>query len=234
MNTRIENSESGFCSDIIIDDDVDMVANADEIQPQPQQDLHQVWELAKLNWDLELDEENMPCTTKDEVRRETLLTKIKSWASNHTITHMAIGDLMKVLNEEIVNINLPIDGRTVMETPRQVNIVNDSALGGSYWHYGLQTALYNALVNENTTNGMTVNLTINIDGLPLYKSSKMEFWPILVSIFEFDAIQPLIIGIYCGRGMISFDTFCHCFVLFICSIFIFYLYFLFLFNINIR
>lgn len=117
--------------------------------------VQELWEKVKANWDIELDEENMPDTTRNELRRESLLSKIKTWASNHSITHMAIGDLMKVLNEENPDINLPIDGRTVMETPRQLKITDDATLGGKYWHYGLQTALVNALTSEaiesNTT-----------------------------------------------------------------------------------
>lgn len=162
--------------------------------------VQELWEKVKANWDIELDEENMPDTTRNELRRESFLCKIKTWASNHSITHMAIGDLMKVLNEENPDINLPIDGRTVMETPRQIKITEDATLGGKYWHYGLQAALVNALTSETIESNTTIHLTINIDGLPLYNSSHIEFWPILVKIFEYDHIPPLIIGIYCGRG----------------------------------
>lgn len=163
--------------------------------------IKELWEKAKSDWEIELDEENMTNDTKDEIRGETILSKIKIWASNHSITHMAISDLMKVLNEEIPNIKLPIDGRTVMDTPRQLDIVDDIALGGKYWHYGLERALCNAISNENTCEAVEkIHVIVNIDGLPLYKSSSAEFWPILVRIVEYDHIPPLIVGIYNGRG----------------------------------
>lgn len=38
-----------------------------------------------------------------------------------------------------------------------------------------------------------------MDGLPIYKSSKDEFWPILFNIFEMPEIKPMVIGIYCGK-----------------------------------
>lgn len=107
--------------------------------------VQELWDKVKSNWEIELDAENMPNIAREEILRESMLNKIKSWASNHSITHMAISDLMKVLNEEIPNINLPIDGRTVMETPRRIHIIDDAALGGKYWHYGLGLALSNAL-----------------------------------------------------------------------------------------
>lgn len=163
--------------------------------------VEDMWEKIKSNWDIELAEDNLPETAKNEILRESILCNIKLWASKHSITHMAIRDLMKLLNEEITGIKLPTDGRTVMETPRKITIVSDDiVLGGKYWHYGLHLALHNALTNVDITNNMTINLTINIDGLPLYNSSRIEFWPILVKIGEYENIPPLIIGIFCGDG----------------------------------
>ena len=46
----------------------------------------------------------------------------------------------------------------------------------------------------------SISLNINIDGLPLYKSSKDEFWPILFNIQEAPTLQSMVIGIYCGKG----------------------------------
>lgn len=195
------------CGQPLISFEGEQYPQSDHLQNEAVQELNngekyvqELWEKFKANWNIELDEENMPDTTKNELRRESILQKIKTWASNHSITHMAISDLMKVLNEEIAEINLPIDGRTVMETPRQIKIVDDDRLGGKYWHYGLELALLNALSNEVIASDMVIHLTINIDGLPLYNSSHIEFWPILVKIFEYENIPPLIIGIYCGRG----------------------------------
>lgn len=42
----------------------------------------------------------------------------------------------------------------------------------------------------------SIELTIHIDGLPLYKSLQIEFWPILEKVFN--AIS--IIAIYCDTG----------------------------------
>jgi hypothetical protein len=38
-----------------------------------------------------------------------------------------------------------------------------------------------------------------VDGLPLFKSSSTEFWPILGLIKESSA-KPFTIGLYCGKG----------------------------------
>lgn len=41
---------------------------------------------------------------------------------------------------------------------------------------------------------------MNIDGVPIHKSSKQQFWPILCSIFEMPHLSPIICGIYLGSA----------------------------------
>lgn len=43
-------------------------------------------------------------------------------------------------------------------------------------------------------------MTIHIDGLPLFKSSTIQFWPILVDVADNPRYRPMPIGIYCGYG----------------------------------
>jgi hypothetical protein len=42
------------------------------------------------------------------------------------------------------------------------------------------------------------NLQINIDGLPLFKSTRHQFWPILGSIRNIENREPFIIGLFFG------------------------------------
>ena len=44
----------------------------------------------------------------------------------------------------------------------------------------------------------TVNLQLNIDGIPLHKSTKQQFWPILGRILDSGHSSPFIIGLFCG------------------------------------
>ena len=43
-----------------------------------------------------------------------------------------------------------------------------------------------------------VNISINIDGLSLTKSSSSQFWPILMLIDLLEISEPFIVGIYHG------------------------------------
>lgn len=43
-----------------------------------------------------------------------------------------------------------------------------------------------------------VKLNVNIYGIPLYNSSKAQFWPILVNIHDMPFKKPIVVGIFCG------------------------------------
>ncbi|XP_052889301.1 uncharacterized protein LOC128297658 [Anopheles moucheti] len=44
----------------------------------------------------------------------------------------------------------------------------------------------------------TLVLNIAIDGLPIFKSSKLQFWPILINIHEMPEVPVMKVAIYCG------------------------------------
>jgi hypothetical protein len=50
-----------------------------------------------------------------------------------------------------------------------------------------------------------LNIQINVDGLPLYKSSNVSLWPILMKIYN--VTMPFPIALYCGIGKPKLDTF---------------------------
>ena len=43
-------------------------------------------------------------------------------------------------------------------------------------------------------------MQINIDGLPLFKSSSSEFWPILCMLDQTEVKDPFVIGLCFGNG----------------------------------
>lgn len=77
-------------------------------------------------------------------------------------------------------LDVPKNIRTLMKTPKNHEIVENS--GGSYIHLGLRNMLIPYLIKQNAQlyiPSRILNIGINIDGLPIAKSSKSQLWPIL-------------------------------------------------------
>ncbi|KAF9806450.1 hypothetical protein SFRURICE_001245 [Spodoptera frugiperda] len=133
----------------------------------------------------------------DEFSKNLLFRQqIKEWAIEKNISQAALNELSKIVNNRFPGL-LPNDARTILGTVRQINIKTVGT--GEYWHNGLTVPLKNLL--EHWTNFPTeVTLNFNFDGLPIFKSSNKEFWPILCSVFERPDVEPIVIGIYFGIG----------------------------------
>ncbi|CAH0405510.1 unnamed protein product [Chilo suppressalis] len=126
----------------------------------------------------------------------TFRKKIRTWANENRIPHSALNKLSNIINEFKPG-TLPSDARTFLCTP--VNVILKNVEGGQYWHNGIAKPLKSILLNWTDIPDM-ISININVDGLPIFKSSTNEFWPILGNIFENPRIRPFIIGIYFGKG----------------------------------
>lgn len=148
---------------------------------------------------------------EDDIEMKTIETivdfqeQLKVWAVDNLITHKAINDLLRVLKSN-GHPELPKDSRT--HTPKIV--ITKEMGGGSFWYGGIKNCLLNLHPNTNEKNEILLNF--NMDGLPLSRSSKIEFWPILMSIANDLMISPMVVAIYCGVGKPSVDEFLENFV----------------------
>ena len=86
-------------------------------------------------------------------------------------------------------LEVPKDSRTLLKTPRVVNVGNK--FGGSYHYLGIQHGITTAI--EHLDNCDKILLTVNIDGLPLSKSSKSQVWPILGSVNNSNFVFPILL-----------------------------------------
>lgn len=124
-----------------------------------------------------------------------LFDNLQKWAVKFGIKQNALKDLMSLLDIRIPNV-FPKDPRTFLKNDRIIEIVPMGE--GQYWHNGFRECLEQAFTAIQHLNNISIK--INVDGLPIYKSSKDELWPILFNIEEASSIQPMIIGIYCGKS----------------------------------
>lgn len=114
--------------------------------------------------------------------RQPLREKLKEWASTFSISTRALDSLLNILRSSDVIIDsslLPKNHRTILKTP--LNVPTTEIAGGELWYNGLEKSLKNIFSTLN--HDIVVSLNFNIDGIPIYKSSKISFWPILANIY---------------------------------------------------
>lgn len=122
--------------------------------------------------------------------------EIREWTANYNISQTALKAVVKIMNNNFLA-NISSDPRTIMKTPKSQNFVK---IGneGTYWHQGLEFCLRNCF--KNITKPISISINVNIDGLPIHKSTLKCFWPILFNIFEYPNIRPMSIGIFYGES----------------------------------
>lgn len=137
---------------------------------------------------------------QSDASKKTLIDQLSEWALKHNINHRALSDLLGILKENFDNTTLPKDPRTVLKTPRNTGSLIDEIKPGFYFHFGLENSLKNLLNRSKITNTINniLDICINIDGLPLSKSSGSQLWPIMVNIFQNKNLVE-ICGVYQGN-----------------------------------
>lgn len=126
--------------------------------------------------------------------KDELDTFLRCWAINHNIRQVALKPLLSKLIE--YGCDLPKDPRTLMLTPKRQHVFTELA-GGTYWHQGLEFCLRNTF--SDLQQSLSISININIDGLPIHKNGRDEFWPILYNVHEMPQINPMIIAIFYGK-----------------------------------
>jgi len=117
---------------------------------------------------------------------------IAEWAIHNNITTSAIRGLLAILKP--LHPELPRDPRTLLRTPTSYTFKKMVDNDGQYYHFGISSGLQH--VNYPVSG--TIKLQFNFDGLPLFKSSTTELWPILCLVTGVRS-KPFVVGIYSGK-----------------------------------
>lgn len=121
--------------------------------------------------------ENMSQNANKSFENFSVEEKLKQWIIKFRIKRIAVTDLLKILRSTGLEF-LPEDSKTFMQTPRNVEII--SSCNGKLWYYGIEKSLGG--VFSNVDRDVELLLNFNIDGLPLFHSSTIQFWPICLNI----------------------------------------------------
>lgn len=154
--------------------------------------------------DITAEDERLLQLTKliDDPENKDIKTAIKEWSVRHNITHRALKDLLQIMRLQYNDKRLPADPRTILDTPQDIGKSCVEMAGGKYWHFGLQKCLDYWFYD--LTEDLSISININIDGLPIHKSSKYQLWPILCNVYDAQLshrsnLKPMPVGIFFGK-----------------------------------
>lgn len=97
---------------------------------------------------------------------------LRDWAIRNHISHVALTELMTRIKPKYPE--LPTDARSLLKTPRKINV--QSIPPGYYYHFGLRNCI-EELVSRYSENLQSIQVNVNVDGLPLFKSSSNQVYP---------------------------------------------------------
>lgn len=126
-----------------------------------------------------------------------LSTKLQHWATSYKISHSALTSLLHIISPHCPE--LPFHSRTLLKTPTSMQ--SKQLENGEYCHFGLANELKNFLAQNTTFSAEVFKIGFNVDGLPLFRSSNIQFWPILGIVKNtIQSTTPFTIGIFCGTS----------------------------------
>lgn len=119
------------------------------------------------------------------------LQSIRKWAIQENVNHSQLSSLLKVLQQHDCFAEIPVDARTIMATSAPSKTLIKTWEDGDFVYFGLTEEIIKYPDIKEFV------LQINVDGLPLFHSSRLQLWPILGN-FVGVTKEPFVIGIFCG------------------------------------
>lgn len=115
---------------------------------------------------------------------DTVKQSMIQWVAQCNIPRCHVSNLLKRLHHDAQLTFLPLDARTLLSSKREkLDLVDIPP--GKYYHFSVENGLVDMLTEMDKRGKDIPNelkLLVNVDGIPLSKSSSSEFWPILVKV----------------------------------------------------
>ncbi|KYN07642.1 hypothetical protein ALC62_01388, partial [Cyphomyrmex costatus] len=132
-------------------------------------------------------------------KQNSLGNELAKWAIERHISHLALTDLLHILSP--YHPELPLHSRTLLRTVTTTEIYQLET--GELCYLGLTSALKNLLSQRSSQEYVkpdeALKICFNIDGIPLFKSNKLQLWPILELIKNFPSV-PFVVSVFCGTS----------------------------------
>ena len=129
--------------------------------------------------------------------------ELAKWTVECGIPRTHVNKLLVLLQKCSELSYLTKDYRTLLKTVR--NVETKVVHPGTYFHFGLKNGILRSFFHLSLrTVPDKIEIFVNIDGIPLAKSSNAQFWPILAMIRGLNGSKPFVVGIYYGSKKPTF------------------------------
>ena len=171
--------------------------NSSECHSPHAQNMSGSSEMSEQSSESDSNESSYLLDNSDETSLEDRLV---NWVNTFNVKHNAVDSLLKFL-KGTGHPNLPSTARSLLSTTRVVDTQVKS--GMQYLHYPLEDILlrnflsYPPSARENVE---ILELALNIDGIPLFKSSRSSLWPVLCGIMNIDPVKVFPVTLTYGKS----------------------------------
>lgn len=132
-----------------------------------------------------------PSEVKGHLLSEDLVTSV-----HENVPQKTFSSLLKILKNH--HIDIPVtDARSILKTPRNIFAAIKKMDQGFYYLFSFLLCLKTLIEKSKTyipNNVLSVN--VNVDGLPIAKSSSNQLWPIMINLSNRNKVE--IVGLYQG------------------------------------
>lgn len=148
------------------------------------------------SWDLidyECDRVYLYDSDETDVEQQEHLTEsLRTWVTDTGVPHVHVNKLLRILKP--LHPELPLTSATLLKTTQTVQC--RSVSGGNYIYLGFHDALVE--IAARNTSVVELQLALNVDGVPLFASSKYSLWPVLCSVMNVAHRQVFVVALYGG------------------------------------
>lgn len=111
------------------------------------------------------------------------IEEIRQWALlTPAIPHIRLDGLLQILRRRLFP-DLPKTSKTFLQTEIANHEIERFGINSEFVYFGIEKYL-RQIINVNVHKDNIIDLIFNIDGIPLYRSSSKQFWPILGKVFH--------------------------------------------------
>ncbi len=143
-------------------------------------------------------------TDEDTTKPKSLTEELLVFMLLFNVSHSAMQYLLKLLLKH--NVDVPPSVYLLRKTLVPDSIMKFDINGGKVAYLSIHDNIIYILKNKLVSiasNYLSIN--VNVDGLPLFRSSNINLWPILMTVN--DMLTPVPIAVYCGVGKPNLNEF---------------------------